>query len=206
MNLNELDLTKILKQNWHPAAETVRNIVKKYGWHVLGEGSEALVAHKPGADYVLKLFENTSKYSLFVSYCQQHPDNSFVPRFSRYVKPVPGTSYSYVRMEKLLPVTNYELMKDYPEYLCAIHLLFKQKQGKVWWNSAMQRRDLDQLFFRHGFVSLEDCAQKAPPQFIQTIKDLVAIMQLNKLEQFDLHSGNMMIRQPGQLVITDPLI
>lgn len=66
---------------------------------------------------MLKIFPSDSAYVKFVEFVQSHSGNPHLPRFSRYVRPVPGTEFSYVRMEKLQKVTLPQLLNKYAAYL-----------------------------------------------------------------------------------------
>lgn len=206
MNLRELEISTKLSQIGHPASYKLHRIMSDHGWNILGTGMEATVAEKPGAPYVLKVFPATSKYVLFVQFCQQHAHNPHLPRFSRYVRPVPHTTFSYVRMEKLKPVQETMLMRSYAPYLCAVdHVFRSEDRSPVFWNHAMSRWDLDELPEKRGYADLAACAQKAPASWRQVVEQLVQLMQAQQMKQFDLHSNNMMLRG-STLVITDPFV
>ena len=206
MNLRELDISTKLSQIGHPVSYKLHGILKDHGWNILGTGYEATVAEKPGAPYVLKIFPQVSKYVQFVQFCQQHADSEHLPRFSRYVRPVPHTRFSYVRMEKLKPVREAALLSTYAEYLCAVDQVFRSEdRTPVFWNHAMSRWDLDELPEKQGYTDVAACAQQAPPEWSKLIEQLVKLMQAEHIKQFDLHSENMMLRG-GTLVITDPFV
>jgi hypothetical protein len=212
MNLSELEISKTLKRVGYAGDIPIQTLLDKHGWTLLGTGMEAMVAQKPGAPYVLKLFITKSAYVHFVAYCQQHADNPFLPRFSRYVRPVPGTTFSYVRMEKLKPLSEKQLLTQYPEYVCALNHMFRHPEGEfhsehgIFWNHAMSTWDIDELPEKQGYTDVQDCMRHVNPQFVQTVKDLVHVMKTKSLKQLDLHSANMMQRGPGKLVITDPFV
>jgi hypothetical protein len=206
MNLTELEISDQLKKIGHPASYKLHGIMRDYGWKVLGTGFEATVAEKPGKPYVLKVFPKSSKYTQFVKFCQHHSDSPYLPRFSRYVRPVPHTTFSYVRMEKLKPVREGTLMNSYAEYLCAVDQVFKsQDREPTYWNHAMSRWELDELPEKHGYTDVAACAQQAPEAWRELIEELVSLMQSENMKQFDLHPENMMLRG-STLVITDPFV
>lgn len=206
MQLHELEISRKLSHIHHPASYKLHAIMRDHGWRILGSGMEATVAEKPGAPYVLKVFPRNSKYALFVQFCQQHGSNPYLPRFSRYVRPVPHTTFSYVRMEKLKPVNERNLMTAYAEYMCAVDQVFRMEdRTPVFWNHAMSRWDLDELPEKQGYTDVAHCAAQAPTEWAHTIEALVQLMQSEGLQQFDLHPDNMMLRG-STLVITDPFV
>jgi hypothetical protein len=206
MNISELEISRKLRKITYATDDRIEQILDDHGWRKLGSGIEAMVAEKPGTPYVLKLFNSDSEYVHFVKYCQQNSTNKFLPRFSRYVRPVPGTQFSYVRMEKLFPITPDQLISRYPEYVCALVDMFKQPQGDVVWNHAMYAYNLDQIHVDLGYTSRADCAEQVPAQFMKTVQELIQIMNEHKLTQLDMHYNNMMRRANGDLVITDPFV
>lgn len=205
VTLNELELTKVLQRARYSSSSAVIALLSSHGWQLLGTGFEALVAQKPGMDYVLKLFESSSKYTLFVDYCQQQQGNPYLPKFGKYTRAIPGTRFSYVRMERLEPIVENQLLSEYPAYLCAIHRIFQDIEAPMYWNHALTPRQLDLLPSTHKFRNLDTCARAAPAQWTKTIQQLIDIMKQNDLQQFDLHSANMMLRG-STLVITDPFV
>lgn len=206
MNLQELDISHKLQKIYHPTSYKLHGIMRDHGWNILGTGFEATVAEKPGLPYVLKVFLKQSKYTQFVQFCQQHGNNPYLPRFSRYVRPVPHTRFSYVRMEKLKPVNERRLMTAYAEYMCAVDQVFKSEdRTPVFWNHALSRWELDELPEKEGYTDVAQCAAQAPTQWTHTIEALVKLMQSEGIKQFDLHPDNMMLRG-STLVITDPFV
>lgn len=206
MNLQELELSQKLQLLGHPTSYKLHGIMRDHGWNILGTGFEATVAEKPGVPYVLKVFPKQSKYAQFVQFCQTNVGNPHLPRFSRYVRPVPHTKWSYVRMEKLKRVTEAQLLSSYAEYLCAVDQVFKSEdRTPVFWNHAMSRWGLDELPEEKGYADVAECAAHAPLTWRQVIEDLVKLMQSEGIQQFDLHSENMMLRG-STLVVTDPFV
>jgi len=202
MNLHEIELRKRLQKSRRAYDMHVEKILDKNGWAVLGTGVEALVAHKPHMPYVLKLFPTNSAYVHFVKFCEQHAQHPHLPRFSRYVRPIPGTRFSYVRMEKLQPVSANQLRTTYAPHMCVVDQIVQKYTSNIFWNKDLSVRNIVK---DEGYQDLADCAAHAPEIWKTTIQDLMHIMQQHGLEQFDLHSENMMLRG-SELVITDPFV
>lgn len=85
MKIQELVLRHDLETNYDP-----RNILVKHGWKVIGSGLGGAVAQHPNRPYVIKLYRNSSRYSQFVEFVQNHQPNPYLPRFNRYVRNLPG--------------------------------------------------------------------------------------------------------------------
>jgi hypothetical protein len=207
MNLNELEITKEIR------TERLVDVIEKYGWHLLGQGIEGNVAEHPQKNYVLKIWPRSSKYGKFVEFCQHHQNNPHVPQFSRFTRPVPGTSFSYVRMEKLTPVSTERLVNGYKSELIYLWLWGKM-QGVTTLTSDIgdEIREIiaDEGIFVGGLTSLEDDLHDLwakfgwpEPSWIKICEELVAYAKQQGYSFFDLHTYNFMTRN-GYLVILDP--
>ncbi len=216
MQLSEITISKDLKYvtpHMRNHSTMLASILEKHGWHLLGTGFEAAVAEHPQKAYVLKIFKSDSKYGHFVKFVQMHAQNPHLPRFSRYVKPVPGTNYSYVRMEKLNPVDVTELMNHYANYLITLmqvdeqlnmttlHYSLASKLEEVLaqagWDHTQLHVDYDHLY---GLVGGE------PPRDWQIIvHELAAYSKRAGYTHWDLHANNFLLRG-NTLVIADPFV
>jgi hypothetical protein len=188
MNLNELELTRKLKQiRGSMIGSKLADVVHSHGWTLLGRGSEGAVAEHPTKNYVLKIWPTSSLYTRFVQLVQRYPNPHF-PRFSKVMKALSGTQFSYVRMEKLTKVTDYDLVVSMPECWCAVAEIYKRVGVALpgW---------IDQ---NHQEI---DCTNISPDA-----KQVVRLMtaQLKKIgPRLDLHPVNIM-RRGNTWVITDP--
>jgi len=189
MNLQELEITRSLKniRGTNMIGSQLADVVYSHGWKLLGRGSEASVAEHPEKGYVLKIWPNRSLYTKFVELVQRNPNPHF-PRFSKVMKRIPGTQFSYVRMEKLIPVTQYDILVNMPDCFCVVKELY-QRQGTAlpYW--------------------IENNAQAIQcPKLSPDAKMLVKLMsaQLKKIGPvLDLHPANIM-RRGNTWIITDP--
>ncbi len=210
MNLKELEITKRLKK-----PQSLSEVLKAYGWHVLGTGKDATVAEHPKKSYVLKIWARGSLYEKFVPFVQQHSSNPHVPKFSRYIKSVPGTRYLYVRMEKLNSISNTHLLSTYLRetiYLWLAGMKYNIIDNLEW---SIESRVLDYLRSLGITQNLEDFEKPEfeqklwreigmPPETWVTLVD--AFMSYSKqlgIKGLDMHSDNLMQRA-NTLVITDP--
>jgi hypothetical protein len=183
-------------------------ILREHGWKLLGTGAEAAVAAHPSKPYVLKIFKNSSRYNHFVKFVDHYPSNPHLPKFSRYVRPVPGTGFNYVRMEKLEKVDHDQLLKEYHSYLLMMlevgeHARFQTLGDDLTFDveeflkeSSLDSKETKQLVYQK--------IGGAPPQtWTELIKDLVIYSKQRGVKEWDMHAANFM-RRDKTLVITDP--
>jgi hypothetical protein len=210
MFLKELEITKRLKQ-----PQSLPEVLQAYGWHVLGTGKDATVAEHPNKTYVLKIWARGSLYERFVPFVQQHADNPHVPKFSRYIKSVPGTRYLYVRMEKLNSLTNTHLLSTYLREIIYLWLAGKKVglKGNLEW---MLEYRIEEYLLSLGITSAEkdflkpDVEAKLwkdigmpPGTWINVVDALMAYTTNIGITSLDIHEENLMQRD-DTLVITDP--
>ena len=228
MQIKELEISHKLKRSM--GGSDLANVLHQNGWTPLGHGYEAGVAEHPHRSYVLKIFPRKSPYVQFVNMVQTHPQNPHFPKFFsrqqqdpnnpnkeivdpddpnfpnylKYVRPVPGTQYSSVRMEKLRKMLPYDLTQ-FPSLLCLL--------DELWFTHVPHRRP---PYWVRSNVSwdphavdaegLIDCNQEAiTPQEKQAIQLVSNKIKEIGWDRVDLHSGNFMMRG-NTWVITDPFI
>lgn len=199
MQINELEISRKLKR--YMMGSDLANLLRQYGWTPLGYGFEAGVAEHPRKSYVLKIFPKNSVYVKFVNMVQQHAMNPHFPKFSRYVKTIPGTGYSYVRMEKLAPMQVYDLAQ-FPSLLCLL--------DQMW--AKLNPKELPPYWVRNNVTwepessELPDCNELTmPAQEQEAIQLLGKTLSEIGWDHVDLHAGNFMLRG-NTWVITDPFI
>jgi hypothetical protein len=215
MQLSEIELTKIFKKWSGNKVDGPVNIILDSGWKLMGGGVEAAVAMHPNREYVLKLFPKDSNYRNFVEYAKQHRENPHLPRFSRYIKPVPGTDWSYVRMEELKEigagvfVAGKKMVNDHLAE--ALYIRYTELSLHVNMNSFLSMLDkrIKKWIKRieSGKISYEelcDALQITPADayWKQAVHD-IAVTKMG--QRIDLHPENIMLRG-STLVITDPVI
>lgn len=198
MHLSELEISKTLKR-WDLSGPAIMNLLKRKGWTPLGYGVEAGVAEHPQKAYVLKIFPKTSKYDHFVSMVKAHPENPHFPRFSRYVRDIPGTEFSYVRMEKLSKVKEYDLVQI-PQLLCLLTKLYRSlgSMPPTWVGNNVTWDPKDEHRVYCGELNITPAEQ-------QVINLLYDVIQADQDITLDLHSGNFM-KRGTEWVITDPFV
>ena len=237
MRINELQIKQDLQNSALP-----EKILAKYGWKVLGHGIEGAVAEHPYKSYVLKIFDSHSDYRKYVDLSiTSMRGNPHVPVFysSRYAADlkedigervkilvdIPGTAYSYVRMEKLTSITNTELLRRFRPELITAYLIELQygkrllgdelstaiRQRLIWLlgnkgTPAANNEQLSQLVSNTEL--LDKVWQKMGPEPDVEWKNLLlaikGVSSRSRKFDIDLHDENVMLRGPT-LVITDPL-
>lgn len=214
MKLSELKITQDLKSTEYSGA--VANILRTHGWTVLGTGVEAAVATRDDRPYVLKIYNNYSKYNQFVEFVQQHP-SVYLPQFSRFVKKIPGTNWNYVRMEKLESVSEGTLREKYmPMLICLLKAERDARMSPSNMGYYVERWLVNNHIpdiHKQGLSILDDdqqlndiCAQAGfvpSDSWKHTVTGLCKTAQTLGINHMDLHASNFM-RRGSVLVITDP--
>lgn len=215
MQIDELTLTHELKaagDEWD-APPALKKILSRHGWESLGTGAEAAVAEHPQKAYVLKIFNSDSNYVNFVKFVQRHTANPHVPRFSRYVRQVPGTEFSYVRMEKLQPITHEALVNNYTNYLAEMVSLssvvdmnlvndeladgVKYKLEDIGYTTA------DLLDPEQQPAIYAKLGGEPPSSWTHIVSEMAEYSEHVDVGRWDMHEGNFMTRG-STLVIVDP--
>lgn len=215
MQIKEITLRHELKAagDENEITATLSNILTKYGWNMLGTGAEGAVAEHPQKAYVLKIFNSDSNYVNFVDFVQHHTANPHVPKFSRYVRPVPGTEFSYVRMEKLQPITHEALVNNYTNHLAemvamssVVHMNLvgdeladgvRHKLEGIGYTTAdlLDPEKQPQIFKQLG--------GEPPYSWTHIVSEMADYSENVDVGHWDMHDGNFMTRD-NTLVIVDP--
>lgn len=224
MLIKELKLTKVLQGDainpYEGESSDLKNILKQNGWEILGQGQEALVAEHPNKSYVLKLFYTNSKYVNFVEHVKDNQSNPHYPKFSRYIKNVPGTEYSYVRMEKLSKTNASEIMNDHFPELCALYMEGKKRElqslGSDLWLSYipdkikelydvnLRPKDGKPPSFPEDInKTMKDITKNVDRSWFEVCHDIVDLAKELRLKWLDLRDENFM-KRGSTLIVADP--
>jgi hypothetical protein len=184
--------------------------LEKKGYQVLGAGVDQEAYLEPGGKTVLKIFGtqgNSGKLSpdqrMFVrwaEFCQRNSDNPFLPRYSGWEPfDYKGETYLQIRTE-----------------------LLREPQTPQERKLVNAIAELGAAFDSHGisFLDLEKNKLSAPsyqivkkavgednvPLLLNTLLELIHTTQTKKKYLWDLHSGNIMLRPNGQVVLNDPYV
>ena len=183
-NKNGYDLTSIAKY------------VSTHGGTVLGKGSWGIVLMHPNWKYVLKIFKGDVPYLKYVRLCIKHPRPSFPVFYDlpRKIKPasglkLPSNKLLYaVKMEKLKEITTSEFRKIEHHLLYALRAI---RLGRDFKNQVAetdaQNPKLKQL--KEDFLFLRE-----------------KIDGFDEFGKLDLHEFNIMKRENGEYVLSDPLM
>ena len=191
MKLNELtikqDVNKIARDKNLLAGTAAKIVLKKYGWNILGIGTEGAVAEHPNKNYVLKFFSANSQYCRYITdVVMKLPNNIHVPKISHQMKHLNGTTYNYICMEKLneLPLVRIDDFADEFKVLYKIGVSFGQYS-----------------FYLPDYSTTDDAVNETPDK---DWFELCEMLFTKKGDAYlDLHEGNFMLRD-DTLVITDP--
>jgi hypothetical protein len=211
MKILELELTKQLKSRRYVSWQ---DIFHDHGWRFLGQGIEATVGRHPQKPYVVKVFDRDTAYPDFVQLVQQHQNNPHFPQFSRYVRPVPGTAFSYVRMEILTPIDDNTILEV--PYLSQMAYLYvaSVSQGLEFHQSWSAQVGMRLRHMVKGNVFDPTTQQTLwkdigePESSWKKAVDLVLGRYSKGTKwpsRLDMHPGNFMLRGTT-LVITDPFV
>jgi hypothetical protein len=228
MKLAELQLTKdfrydkslsdVYSDTYIKPGDFVEKILAKYGWKVLGTGVDASVAEHPNYPHVvLKLFAKESPYKTFVDIVKQNSGNPYFPHFTKGVRDIPGTNFSYILMEKLAKTDKNVLTGTYfPEMVVLFYMT--EKYRLVWKTGGISTYDIMAAIDKclsnsaHSYSDfmknvksreLWDCIGRIPPaDWFQACEAVCATAKTHGY-RIDLHANNFMIRG-RRLVIIDP--
>jgi hypothetical protein len=215
MQIQEITIRKDLKYvtKGRYQSDMLASILETHGWHIVGTGLEAAVAEHPAKAYVLKIFNSDSKYIHFVNFVKSHANNPHLPIFSRYVRPVPGTPFSYVRMEKLTGISVEELVAHYSNYLVTMAqldglldmtMLHYSLEAEL--TAALKNKGWDPESPHLDYDHMYELLGGYPPQSWQmVIKALAEYAKAAGYTHWDLHAKNFLTRG-NTLVIADPFV
>lgn len=155
-----------------------------YVLHSIGTGAYAEVFKRPQDNYVIKIFGEDKGYLTYLKYMMQHQNNPHVPKMhGSLVKPFKDRPLYIVRMEILKPKEWDE--EAHRDLVFAIDYALSGSPT----DSARYKRLI----------------KKQYPQLLPVIEDIQKILGDNTNFRNDIHTGNIMYREDGTPVITDPL-
>lgn len=202
---------KFYKKN---TSELINILKDKYNIELIGTGHYGMVFKCPKWNYVVKIFEKDNGYLEFVDYCLQHQDNKHLPKFVKkpirlhkfHTRPKEQTDpYFYmVRMEELEHCTdekNLDMILFLSDNYDNLVLMSKNRQQKY----MIYFYKNDKLL--HKNVTFDEVIRMFPDTDIEhiviTFADVITAISWHIN---DLHMDNIMAREDGTLVITDPIV
>lgn len=226
---------------------TPEAVLAKYGWKLLGTGTEAAVAEHPTKDYVLKVFLSKSNFKQFVKFVVDHKGNPHLPIFisgseandmlpiqenRRMTIPgimsnIPGTRYSFIRIERLDKISERNLMKNYAPEMLYVYLeglklglpgvreeMYTAMRQKIMiWNQLQGKpKAAIDAFIRTLVVDTDQRTQlweklgRSPDAaWVSVVQELFPFTKTMNRRGLDLDANNVMLRG-NTLVIIDPFV
>ena len=158
---------------------TVKEILAKFDFSPIGTGAYGTVFKNFDYSYVLKVFFRDSAYLKWLNFCKDNQNNIYIPKLKNsFIRIIPKEEVYAVRMEPLKELHGYTDLKKY------------NKLSKT---------------IQNGFYAISD------KKFNIKNKDLSLVIRfLYKMHiigdlDLDMHKHNVMKRENGELVITDPI-
>lgn len=185
---------------------------EKMGIHFVGGGKYGQVFTHPSWNYVIKIFENDPEYMGFVDWVIAHPNKHF-PKFSKkplrmhkfHKRGVNDRPYWYVvKIEKLYPITDKPLMEFLVRELenCAEAAWKKHNNHEYIRNNPNYTQRFPDGNMVKG-ATWKDVFEKFP--WTESLGLAYSSMWEAELGHPDIHSGNIMQRKDGTIVLIDPV-
>ena len=159
--------------------DEIDQFMEKYGFKEVGSGAYATVFINDDYPFALKIFMKDSGYVEWLKFCKANQDNPFVPKVRGNLVKIYKTVYA-VRMEKLKPI----VLSDFSK------LIVDNELNNLYYKNVLIKREKIQ----NNTIDLTGN---------KYIDSIIEIFKRNS-KILDLHSGNMMKRDDGQIVIIDP--
>ena len=186
-------------------ARGIRKALEKKGYRALGAGVDQEAYLEPNGQTVLKIFGtqgNTKKLSAdqkmfakWADFCQQNSDNPFLPKFSGWETfNYKGELYLQIRTEFLKP--SGELGRAIAQLGSALD------NDVADYYTLKTYRGTDREYKRVA----KAVGEQNIPLLLNTLLELIHKTQQKKNYNWDLHSGNIMLRPNGQPVLNDPYV
>lgn len=201
-----------VKHLHHKTWDELLDDFEKRGIKFIGGGKYGQVFSHPAWNYVIKVFEDDPYYMGFVDWVIAHPNKHF-PRFSKrplkmhkfYSRFSNDTNHFYVvKIEKLYPITDRALM----EFL--VYEL--ERIGEAAWKKHNNHQytyynpNYTQRFPNGSMVkgaTVEDVFKQYP--WTESLGLAFSALWEAEVGHQDIHSGNIMQRKDGTIVIIDPV-
>lgn len=182
------------------------------GGQVMGMGNYGSVYAHPKWPYVVKTFKEDSPYIRFMRWAHNNPHSAFPKMFGKPKAVIPPYTRDWgagddrffaVRLEKLKPIS-YETYGIFQKYHKPIARYFHMMGDPDEFNRQYPDPQSKQEFINNG----KEMLSTIPENVIKAIEGYYSLYLANREFNFgdeDLHQGNMMVRDNGEIVLTDPL-
>jgi hypothetical protein len=195
---------QIVQEISRPHWAKVVQFLTSRGYDKLGSGLYAHVMGKGASPHVLKLFSSTDQgYLSYVAMAMTYPNKHF-PKFKGKLMKITNDYYA-VRMEMLYPIDNQTLAKEYGfneiyDFLEVLKELIRAGQ-----NQDYPLSEFPEHFYKTAYYDYEEGQIERFMTIHKELAEACFRIGLYAKGHVDLHWGNIMEREDGTLVITDPL-
>jgi len=188
----------------------IHDIMQHKGYKFLASGADQDTYLAPDGS-ILKIFgweKDTEDDDLsygqqsfvdFASYCQDHPNNPFLPNFGGWHPfTYKGQNYLQIKCERLFEFPDYDMSEALSDL--ADEVKENGPEGAV--KNFMHYAKHGNPYGLHELILLLG-GQRQLKLLAKTIADLNELADVNGY-RLDLHSGNFMLGSDGTVVINDP--
>jgi len=177
------------------------------GGKILGSGNFAVVLTHKSWKYILKIFTDDVAYLKYARFCLSNPRTSFPVFYDKprriipnYTREASSPHLYVVKMEKLYPITD-------DEFELVLYYLYMQND----YIDSMIDRSRNNPAAYKDWTHIKEKLKSIEAQFPsikEFKKDYHFLDKTNMSDKHfgnsDLHSGNIMRRANGELVLSDP--
>lgn len=183
-------LTELYGVASYYGAENLNQIFKDLGLVNLGSGAFSSVWEVPGKNYVIKTWTTDEAYETFLSYCAKHQRNPYLPKIKGRLKSIPAV-YKRHWKEEVVKIVKLERLQKIDQE--AFNMFMYIKNIDETWGKY---KTLDEIYNAYDDPILNSQILG----LYQTYRALTT--DLGK--PTDLHDANLMQREDGTIVLTDP--
>lgn len=206
MNLEELLGTKEYRNKSDAESEAaVEKFMTSGGYKKIGSGAYATVYERDGT--AIKFWKADSGYVAFINFCQR-TSSPHLPKFLSKIKKIKhpnGEVYSYIKMEKLIPITDKTIVYG-------VQAIDLSSNFTSWFDNAYKKIG-DGGNMSAIALYMETKVEKKYPKLteedVDKIIDFLSVaLKVHQAADYDkivpdMHYENVMLRG-DTLVITDP--
>lgn len=167
----------------------LRTAMRERGFKHVGSGMGSMVYQKPGSNEVLKLFTTSSSYTNFLNIIANNPNKHF-PKIIGHEKLSQYKGWHIIKMETLQKLSKIEYEDKYNWLIRAVYYY---RRGS--WNE-----NLDQKAIKTYESNMN--------QYPSLTKACQILGENTKIKKWvlDISFSNVMQRNNGDVVITDPFV
>jgi hypothetical protein len=202
----------------------IRKNLEQRGYKFLGKGQDQDVYLAPDGT-ILKIFgtDEDAKLNMysegqrsvidFIKFCQNHPDNPFLPTFGGFTRfKFKDKYYVQISCERLFDFGGAEALAQHLEHITNSVEDYgvqrgMQRLGREFTDpksvDKKYRKEVEKENDARAQLILLLGGEQRTKLLLTTIKQLASIAK-QKRYGFDLHKGNFMLGSDGEIVINDP--